>query len=163
MENKNGITYEEWEKIIQDPDFLLKLAYRWKEDRDARTELEAENAALKKENEKVKRISEMIEKIDGDELVSVTEIAREYGRPATWLNGILHELGIQDTDGNKGWVISDEYENCDYVKYLPLSFGGKKIPKFTVQHMYWTYSGKYFIYNLLKVHGIVPLDEQEDD
>ena len=92
MENKNGITYEEWEKIIQDPDFLLKLAYRWKEDRDARTELEAENAALKKENAKVKRISEMIEKIDGDELVSVTEIAREYGRPATWLNGILHEL-----------------------------------------------------------------------
>ena len=53
--------------------------------------------------------------------------------------------------------------NCDYVKYLPLSFGGKKIPKCTVKHMYWTYSGKYFIYNLLKVHGIVPLDEQEDD
>ena len=95
MENKNGITYEEWEKIIQDPDFLLKLAYRWKEDRDARTELEAENAALKKENAKVKRISEMIEKIDGDELVSVTEIAREYGRPATWLNGILHIADVR--------------------------------------------------------------------
>ena len=26
----DGIPYEEWEKIIQNPDFLLKLAYRWK-------------------------------------------------------------------------------------------------------------------------------------
>ena len=32
MENKNGITHEEWKKIIQDPDFLLKLAYRWSEE-----------------------------------------------------------------------------------------------------------------------------------
>ena len=157
----DGIPYEEWEKMIQDPDFLLKLAYRWKEDRDARKKLEAENAVLKKENAKVKRISEMIEKIDGDELISVTEIAREYGRQATWLNGVLYELGVQDTDANRNWVISDEYEHCDYVRYLPLSFGGKTIPKFTVNHMYWTYKGKQFIYNLLKGDGILPLDEQE--
>ena len=48
----DGINYEQWEKIIQSPDFLLKLAYRWKEDRDARAILEAENTALKTENAK---------------------------------------------------------------------------------------------------------------
>ena len=43
----DGIPYEEWEKIIQNPDFLLKLAYRWKEDRDARIVTQGQNLKLR--------------------------------------------------------------------------------------------------------------------
>ena len=68
----DGIPYEEWEKIIQNPDFLLKLAYRWKEDRDARVTLEAENAVLKTENAKMKRQSEIAANIDSDKILSTS-------------------------------------------------------------------------------------------
>ena len=156
----DGINYEQWEKIIQNPDFLLKLAYRWKEDRDARVTLEAENAALKAENAKMKRQSEIAANIDSDKILSATEIAKEYGKPATWLNGILSELFVQFRENGR-WVISDEFKDDGYVKYVPMTFGGRKMPKFTINHMYWTYKGKQFIYNLLKGDGILPLDEQE--
>ena len=58
--------------------------------------------------------------------------------------------------------LSDEFKDDGYVKYVPMTFGGRKMPKFTVNHMYWTYKGKQFIYNLLKGDGILPLDEQEN-
>ena len=103
----------------------------------------------------------MLNKMESDELLSVTEIARDYGRPAKWLNGILEELGVQFREGS-GWVIGHDYADSGYTKTMPITYGGRKTPKHTVQHMYWTYSGKYFIYNLLKVNGIVPLDEQEE-
>ena len=157
----DGINYEQWEKIIQSPDFLLKLAYRWKEDRDARAILEAENTALKTENAKIKRQSEIAANIDSDKILSTSEIAREYGKPATWLNGILSELLVQYRENGR-WVLSDDYKDDGYVKYVPMTFGGRKMPKFTVNHMYWTYKGKQFIYNLLKGDGILPLDEQEN-
>ena len=157
----DGINYEQWEKIIQSPDFLLKLAYRWKEDRDARAILEAENTALKTENAKIKRQSEIAANIDSNKLLSTSEIAREYGKPATWLNGILSELLVQYRENGR-WVLSDDYKDDGYVKYVPMTFGGRKMPKFTVNHLYWTYKGKQFIYNLLKGDGILPLDEQEN-
>ena len=150
MQNKelfDGINYEQWEKIIQSPDFLLKLAYRWKEDRDARVTLKAENTALKKENAKIKRQSEIAANINSDKILSVTEIAREYGKPAKWLNGILFDLFIQFRENGR-WVLSDEFEDDGYVQYVPMTFGDRKMPKFTVNHMYWTYKGKQFIYNL---------------
>ena len=156
----DGIPYEQWEKIVQSPDFLLKLAYRWKEDRDARVTLEAENTALKTENAKIKRQSEIAANINSDKILSVTEIAREYGKPATWLNGILSELFVQFRENGR-WVLSDDFKDDGYVKYVPMTFGGRKMPKFTVNHMYWTFKGKQFIYNLLKGDGILPLDEQE--
>ena len=157
----DGINYEQWEKIIQSPDFLLKLAYRWQEDRDARTELQAENAALKAENAKMKCQSEIAANIDSDKILSATEIAKEYGKPATWLNGILSELFVQFRENGR-WVLSDDFKDDGYVKYVPMTFGGRKMPKFTINHMYWTYKGKQFIYNLLKGDGILPLDEQEN-
>lgn len=166
MENERligGIPLSEWEKAVQDPEFLLGIAKRWKADRDKRTELEAENAALKRENALVKRISEMLEKMESDEKLSITDIARDYGKPGKWLNELLEEYGVQYRDEDGWWTIADEYEDSGFIQYVLLTFGGKKTPKRTINHMYWTYSGKYFIYNLLKVHGIVPLDEKEDD
>ena len=157
----DGIPYEEWEKIIQSPDFLLSIAKRWKEDRDAKVTLEAENTALKTENAKMKRQSEIAANIDSDKILSISEIAREYGKPATWLNGILSELFVQFRENGR-WVLSDEFKDEGYVQYVPMTFGGRKMPKFTINHMYWTYKGKQFIYNLLKGDGILPLDEQEN-
>ena len=95
------------------------------------------------------------------DLVSVTQIAKDYGKPATWLNGILSELLVQYRENGR-WVLSDDYKDDGYVKYVPMTFGGRKMPKFTVNHMYWTYKGKRFIYNLLKGDGILPLDEQDN-
>ena len=134
-------------EMLSKPEFIIAVLTKLKEETIARQSAETANEELKCENEKL----------------SITDIARDYGKPGKWLNELLEEYGVQYRDKDGWWTISDEYEDSDYVQYVLLSFGGKKIPKHLVNHMYWTYSGKYFIYNLLKVHGIVPLDEQEDN
>ena len=157
-------------EMLSKPEFIVAVLTKLKEETESRKtaeseneELKCENSSLKRENARAKRNAEMLEKMESDEKLSITDIARDYGKPGKWLNELLEEYGVQYRDKDGWWTISDEYEDSGYVQYVLLSFGGKKIPKHHVNHMYWTYSGKYFIYNLLKVHGIVPLDEQEDD
>ena len=155
------------ESLLNNPEFIITVFKKLQSEIDSRKAAEdqksaliIENTSLKTENAKMKRQSEIAANIDSDKILSTSEIAREYGKPATWLNGILSELFVQFRENGR-WVISDEFKDDGYVKYVPMTFGGRKMPKFTINHMYWTYKGKQFIYNLLKGDGILPLDEQE--
>ena len=156
----NGISFTD---MLSKPEFITAVLTKLKEEIVSKKTTVNENTEKDsfKTKARKKRLSEMLDKMDSDELLSVTEIAREYGKPAKWLNLILEDLGVQFREGGS-WVIDHDHDGSGYTKTVPITYGGRKTPKHTVQHMYWTYSGKYFIYNLLKTHGIVPLDEEDD-
>ena len=96
----DGISYEQWEKIIQNPDFLLKLAYRWKEDRDARVTLEDENAALK-----AKQSIGSFDQDDADSLKELVGNSVIIGKDIPHLTGIdtrsITEMDLSAID--EGW------------------------------------------------------------
>ena len=47
------------------------------------------------------------------DLVSATEIAKDYGKSAKWLNNLLHELGVQFKQGGI-WLLYQNYAECGY-------------------------------------------------
>ena len=89
-------------------------------------------------------------------LISVTQIAKDYGMGAPTLNKKLHELGVQYKQGQI-WLLYAKYQDKGYTQtYMHTVDSETSKP-----HTKWTQKGRLFIYELLKRHGIVPMIERE--
>ncbi len=88
-------------------------------------------------------------------LLSVTKIAKDYGKSAIWLNTKLHEYGIQFKQGDQ-WFLYQRYAQNGYTQ------SDTHVIDDTHSRMNtkWTQKGRLFIYDTLKAHGILPLIEQ---
>ena len=89
-------------------------------------------------------------------LLSVSKIAKDYGKSAIWLNQKLHELGVQFKQGGV-WLLYQKYADKGYTQSQTHVIDDAK-SKFNT---YWTQKGRLFIYGLLKTEGILPLIERE--
>ena len=89
-------------------------------------------------------------------LLSVTKIAKDYGKSAIWLNTKLHEYGIQFKQGDQ-WFLYQRYAQNGYTQ------SDTHVIDDTHSRMNtkWTQKGRLFIYDTLKAHGILPLIEQD--
>lgn len=78
-------------------------------------------------------------------LMSVRQIAKDFGMTAQKLNKILHEKGIQFKQGGQ-WLLYKNYQDKGYTKSETfLTAEGS-----TVVNTKWTQKGRQFIYELLK-------------
>ena len=93
------------------------------------------------------------------DLVSITEIAKDYGKSGRWLNEKLHELGIQFKQGNKIWLLYQKYASEGYTSTKTQTYNGSDGNVHTKVHTYWTQKGRLFIYDRLKKKGILPIIE----
>lgn len=95
------------------------------------------------------------------ELLSVTAIAKDYGKSAQEFNKILHDLGVQYKQSGL-WFLYQKYAIYGYTqtKVNPYTKTDGTIDSKT--HMYWTQKGRIFLYNLLKENGILPNIEKEE-
>ena len=94
------------------------------------------------------------------DLVSVTEIAKDYGKSGKWLNEKLHELGIQFKQGGKIWLLYQKYAQRGYTSTKTQTYNGNDGEVHTKVHTYWTQKGRLFIYDKLKAEGILPIMEK---
>ena len=95
------------------------------------------------------------------DLLSITSIAKDYGKSGTWLNNYLHEKGVQYKQG-KIWLLYQKYAEKGYTSTKTQTFPGNDGQQHTSVHTYWTQKGRLFIYDLLKADKILPLIEQEE-
>lgn len=93
------------------------------------------------------------------DLLSTTEIAKDYGKSAKWLNNKLHELGIQFKQGNV-WLLYQKYAEFGYTSTKTHPYNGKDGQQHVKPHTYWTQKGRLFIYDTLKNDGILPTIEK---
>lgn len=91
-------------------------------------------------------------------LMTVTEIAKDYGMTAQELNSLLHKFGIQFKQG-KHWVLYHKYDGKGYTQYEPFTYNDNKGIH---NNLKWTQRGRKFIYDTLKDHGILPVLEQPE-
>jgi len=90
-------------------------------------------------------------------LLSVSQIAKDYGLGAPTLNKKLHELGVQYKQGGV-WLLYSKYQDKGYTQTTTHVIDEEK----SKIHTKWTQKGRLFIYELLRSVGILPLVERED-
>ena len=92
------------------------------------------------------------------DVITITTIAKDYGKSAKWMNQYLHDKGVQYRQGDI-WLLYQKYASKGYTHtktYVTDTSAFAKV------HTYWTQKGRLFIYDLLKSDGILPLIEQEE-
>ena len=147
------MTPETIEKVLTDPDTIIQLATRLKDEQTKRKQLEKENKQLKPKA----TYHDLV--LQSDTLLTTTQIAKDYGMGAQTLNKILHELGIQYKKGHR-WYLYYPYQNKGYTQSKTHVLSADK----TKDHMYWTQKGRLFIYETLKnKKGILPIVEREQE
>ena len=118
------------DKILNDPDFGIKLLTTLKEERVARIEAERKNAILMHVNT----------------TYTATEIAKELNmKSAKQLNNELSKRGIQYKIGNT-WVLYSQYSNLGYEEIKQDTLDNGRV----VYHRKFTQLGRDFILNIFK-------------
>ena len=107
---------ETLEKMLNDPDTMITLLRKYKEEKEKSNKLELE----KKQNEQL--IGELKPKADyldrilqSTSLVNVNQIAKDYGMSARSFNKLLHNLGVQYNQG-KQWLLYQKYQASGYTQ-----------------------------------------------
>lgn len=133
--------------MITDP---VQRAKRWIE------EQEEHQVKLDKEVKKNEVLKPKAEKYDrylsNKGLITITEIAKEYGMSGVKLNQFLRDKRVIYKRGNK-WFVYQKYANERYVGYeIHLPEGRRSLK--------WTPEGEMFIRELLENNNIKPVLEQ---
>jgi anti-repressor protein len=115
-----------------------------------------------KQIEELKPLAAYVKTIlNNKSLVTVEQIAQDYGMSAQKLNKMLHELHIQYKGGNGQWILYREHKPYGYVHSETISFKRSDGRPDTTMHTKWTQKGRMFLYEKLKEQGILPLIERE--
>lgn len=93
-------------------------------------------------------------------LVTITQIAKDYGMSGKEMNKILHNLGIQYKQSGQ-WLLYDKHSKNGYTHSETVDIvraDGRRDVKMNTK---WKQKGRIFLYNTLKENGIVPMIERE--
>lgn len=142
------------ERALNEPDFLISLATKLKEEREARKALEADVEKLQPKAS----YYDLVLQCPG--LLSMTEIAKDYGKSAKAMNKLLHGLEVQYQQGGV-WFLYAKYQDKGYTQTKTQNFNKPDGSQGLRTHMYWTQKGRRFLYDLLKSQGIVPVSERD--
>ncbi|MBR1579959.1 MAG: phage antirepressor KilAC domain-containing protein [Selenomonadaceae bacterium] len=139
-------------KVLMSPDFIIELATELKEE-------QARNAAL---TQAIKTLEPKASYCDiilnCPDTVTITVIAKDYGKSAVEFNKILASLGIQFKQG-KTWVLYARYADKGYTQskthYVTSDTGRTK----AFVNTEWTQLGRMFLYETLRKNDIYPTIE----
>ena len=168
------IRWEELEKktrpnMLQLPDFTnpAEAARAWAQEYEQKTtlmienkRLEEENIQLAVENQEMKNDKNYLDLIMRSKaLLTVSQIAQDYGMSGKALNKKLADMGIQYSI-NGQWILYARYKDCGYVSSRSIDITRADGRPDVVLHTEWTQAGRRFLYEELKKRGIIPMLER---
>lgn len=92
-------------------------------------------------------------------LVTITQIAKDYGMSGKRMNEVLHDLGIQYKQSDQ-WLLYSKYHGMGYTHSKTVDIvrsDGRPDVKMNTK---WSQKGRIFLYETLKENGILPVIEQ---
>lgn len=151
--------------IIANPDFGIQLLTSYKEEKEKNQflieQIGQQQDIIERQAPKVTYYDLVLQ---CNNLLSTTEIAKDYGKSAQWLNKYLQEKKIiywQGTKRRGRYYLYADYANMGYAQSKTTAFINGIGEPDGKSHLYWTQKGRYFIYEQLKTSGIVPIVESE--
>ena len=148
------------DEVLQNPDVLIQALTELKKEREEKEKLK-ETVVVQNQ-----QITEMTPKagyydvvLNCKDVISTTEIAKDYGWSAKKMNAYLHEKKIQFKQG-KIWLLYQKYSEQGLTSTKTSVYNGSDGLSHSSIHTYWTQKGRLFIYELLKKDGILPIMER---
>ncbi len=149
------------DELLDNPDLAIQAFTALKLEREKNKKL---NTTVKVQEQQIMELQPKASYYDlvlnCPDLLSVTVIAKDYGKSAKWLNNFLKEHKIQFKQG-KIWLLYKEYAEKGYTSTKTHTVNGNDGKQHSKVNTYWTQKGRLFIYALLKSEGILPIMEQE--
>ena len=156
-------------QMLQLPDFTdpAEAAMAWaKEYKEKKVlaienkKLEEENIQLAAENQELKHDKNYLDLIMRSKaLLTISQIAQDYGMSGKALNKQLAQMGIQYSI-NGQWILYAKYKDCGYVSSRSIDITRADGRPDVVLHTEWTQAGRKFLYEELKKQGIIPMLER---
>ncbi len=147
-------------KALQEPDFIIKLATELKEEKEARKTAELEVAQKSQIINELKPKADYTDRIlQSSSLVTITQIAKDYGMSGKKMNSLLHELKVIYKMGSQ-WLLYSKYQAKGYTHSETVNIEHSDGRSDVVMNTKWTQKGRLFLYELLKKNGTLPLIEQ---
>lgn len=151
------------DELLENPDLLIELATKYKEEKEKRKALEAENELQRQVIEDYEPKVDYYQTIlHSEDTLTVTQIAADYSISAKRLNRILYEERIQH-NVNGQWVLyrnnmGKGYTKSETVRYPKGdgTYGTKLLTK-------WTQRGRLKIHEILTSRGIQAVMDMEND
>lgn len=155
------MTPETIEKVLYNPDTIIQLATTLKEERETNRRLTLENNQQKQIIGELQPKAKYYDEILNNKgLVTITQIAKDYGMSGRAMNDILHDLGVQFKESGQ-WLLYKKYHNEGYTHSATVDIEHKNGTKSVKMNTKWTQKGRLFLYELLKSNGVLPMIEQE--
>lgn len=92
-------------------------------------------------------------------LVTITQIAKDYGMSGRGMNERLHDLGIQYKQSDQ-WLLYAPYQKCGYTHSDTIDITRSDGRSDVKMNTKWTQKGRLFLYEKLKTAGIYPVIER---
>lgn len=143
------------EELLDNPDFLIKALQELKEERELNKKKDQIIGELKPKAD----YTDTILKNKG--LVTITQIAKDYGFSGKKMNAILHDLKVQYKQSGQ-WLLYSEHQAKGYTHSDTIDIERKDGTKDIKMNTKWTQKGRLFLYNLLKKNDIYPIIEKEN-
>jgi prophage antirepressor-like protein len=148
------------DELINNPDLAIKALTALKEEREKTHQLTHEVEVKNQIIGELKPKADYVDKIlKNPGVVTITQIAKDYGMSGKAMNDLLHNKGIQYKQSGQ-WLLYKDYQDMGYTHSDTVAFersGGIPGTKLNTK---WTQKGRLFIYNILKEDGIVPVIER---
>lgn len=148
------MTPEKIQEVILNPDTIISLATKLKEEQQLNKKQQQIIGELKPKADYTDKI------LKNKGLVTITQIAKDYGMSGKAMNELLHDLKVQYKQSGQ-WLLYRKHQSKGYTHSETIdivrSDGRPDITMITK----WTQKGRLFLYDLLKENGILPIIEQD--
>lgn len=143
------------DQMLADPDSMIKVLTELKKEREGRL------IAEQRVNELTPKASYYDLVLKNKSLVTITQIAKDYGMSGREMNSKLHDLKVQYKQGST-WLLYSEYQKTGWTQSETVMVLRKDGTQKAVLQTKWTQKGRLGLYELLKANGILPLIERDD-
>ena len=155
MEHGAYMTPDTIEKVLSDPDTIIRLATDLKAEREKRFELEATVEAQRQAIADFAPVRQYLDTIlSSTGTLTTTQIAADYDLTANRLNKILHQEGVQRYV-NGQWILYRQHMGKGYTQSETIPITRSDGRPDTVMHTRWTQKGRLMIHEILTKRGIM--------
>ena len=145
--------------MIADP---VERAKAWIKEQEKVKQLEADNAKQEQIIGELKPKADYTDRIlQNKGLVTITQIAKDYGMSGTAMNELLHNLKVIYKLG-KQWLLYSKYQAKGYTHSETVDIKHKDGTPDVVMNTKWTQKGRLFLYEVLKKNSVLPVIEQPE-